>query len=354
MLRKLLLPILVLVSLGVNAQLKTINKNGTAATFIKNPIAPPIIGEKTHEVRFNYQSLGKLDALSINRPIKVRQTDDNKMPILIKGSLKDFSSDIKRQAFEYLEAVASFYHVDDASNEWVILDSNTDDIGMQHIMVQQVYKGVPVYSGELKLHAKNGRIETLMGRGFPSPNLSTVVPQIDIEQTERNVWDKLKAMDHFVQIDIEKRENKGIEQVDLSLVIYHEEGQADKERLAYHVKAYENLASWKTYIIDAHTGEFIHEHDNICKMHGELPPDGPTTANATDLNGQNRTINVYEVGGNFFMINATKPNFSGSMSTMPDEPVGVIWTVDAQNSSPQTGDFQRWEYHLLYKCYERG
>jgi Zn-dependent metalloprotease len=340
MLRSLLIIAALTIALSVSAQLKTVTKTGSPSVSIEKPKSISKTVDSPLLSAISYDNLGRISAQTINRPIVVKQVDVNKMPTLISGSLINYSQDIRRQASEYLQKIGPFFQVANPGSEWEITELVTDEIGMDHIRINQVFKGVPIFNGELTMHAKKGRIETVMGRGFPTPDLETISPAINEVEAQRLVWEHLKSLDHFVEVPASQRKLLGLEQVELSLVIYHENGRASQERLAYHVKAYENLASLKTYFLDAHTGVILHEHYNICKFHGgDLPPDGPTTATAEDLNGQVKTLNVYEVGGNFFMIDATKPNFSFSQSSMPNEPKGAIWTLDAQNSSPQSDEF---------------
>jgi hypothetical protein len=72
----------------------------------------------------------------------------------------------------------------------------------------------------------------------------------------------------------------------------------------------------------------------------EMPPlDGPATANANDLFGQSRLVNTYKVGNTYFFINAIETMFNSTQSSFPDNGVGVIWTIDAQNTSPENNDF---------------
>ncbi|GLR19262.1 M4 family metallopeptidase [Portibacter lacus] len=339
--RILLLLLIITGSFQVNAQLKSISKTGIPVTELKQPTFNPTLPQSQNLTHVDYTQLGKLTTLSINKKIKAYQFDKNKMPIHIKGNLKDFTPELSRQAFDYLEEIAPLYHISNAEQEWVIKEITTDEIGMQHIKVQQVINEIPVFAGELTMHAKKGRIETVMGRGFPTPELASFTPKISARQAEKNMTAMLSKMKHFVEIPSEHLKMLDMNQVTVELVVYHKDDYAHQEFLAYHIKAYENLGSYKTYFMDANTGEIIHDHDNICNFHADHmpPPDGPKTANATDLNGINRTIDTYESGGNFFLINATKPNFSSSQSTMPNEPKGVIWTMDAQNSSPSTDDF---------------
>jgi len=340
--QKLLALFFVLFCYNLNAQFKEVPLLGSPAKHLKKATAPQNLSAPKQENSLNYKPIGSLSPFSIKKVIRAVDFDQNKMPTHIRGWLGELGSSIERQAESYLAEVAHLYQVEEAGAEWQITEIRKDEIGMQHIRVQQVREDVPIYSGELILHARNGRIESVMGRGFPSPNLETFTPALTESDVIRKVETQLEQLDHYVDIPQNQLTMLDMKQVVANLVIYHEDGMAEKERLAYEVQAYENLASYSTYFLDAHTGAVIHEHSKICKIHGdhELPPDGPKTANAQDLNGVNRTIDVYEVGGNYFMINATKPNFSSSQSAMPNEPVGVIWTLDANNSSPATDDFE--------------
>ena len=64
----------------------------------------------------------------------------------------------------------------------------------------------------------------------------------------------------------------------------------------------------------------------------DLPPQ-----TAQDLFNINRTINTYQVG-KFYMIDGAHSMFKSS-SNMPNDPQGVIWTIDASNTAPQNSNF---------------
>ena len=74
------------------------------------------------------------------------------------------------------------------------------------------------------------------------------------------------------------------------------------------------------------------------KEMGSTILDGTVTATAQDLFNVNRTINVYQAGSKYYLIDAARPMFSAS-SAMPDNPEGTIWTIDAFNTSPQKDNF---------------
>ncbi|MFN7119585.1 MAG: hypothetical protein ACK4TA_22505, partial [Saprospiraceae bacterium] len=99
------------------------------------------------------------------------------------------------------------------------------------------------------------------------------------------------------------------------------------------------------YVVDAANGAIIdqwqdgcnnihHEHVNSISYnknitYSELPPG---TATARDLLGVNRTINVWQDGNAYYLIDASRPMFNAAQSNMPSAPVGAIMTLDFQNS----------------------
>jgi len=82
------------------------------------------------------------------------------------------------------------------------------------------------------------------------------------------------------------------------------------------------------YLINGNT---LYEH---------APQNGPAVSNATDLNGLNQTMNSYEIGSNFFLIDASRPMYNGNRSQLPNDPIGAVWTINAQNTYPENRDFE--------------
>lgn len=334
------------------AQLKVIEKGNNPVQNV-NPVKDirKKFGHSQPSKTGTYQlkePIGKLDHFRVTRDIQVYGYDENNMPSLIKGNLEEFDTNIERQGMQYLAAITDLYKIKDPASEWKLIQNTEDEIGMQHLKYDQYYNGVPIYNGQLILHAKKGRIQTAMGKGFPTPQISTD-PTLDLATAEREAVDHLKKTGKYTAINKKYKQMLGMKQVEAQLVIYHLDGKIGQERLAYFIKIYENMASQKTMILDAHTGEVIHKHDMICKIHGvahnhssdlalALPPDGPTTASGTDLNNATRTINTYQVGNDYILLDASRPMYSESQSEIPNEPVGAIWTLDAFDTSPQNNE----------------
>ena len=74
--------------------------------------------------------------------------------------------DLKKKNIDYESLLREF-------NSWVNLSSEhtlqktgerNDDLGFTHINYQQLYKGIPVYGGELILHIKDGIVSYINGK----------------------------------------------------------------------------------------------------------------------------------------------------------------------------------------------
>lgn len=230
----------------------------------------------------------------------------------------------------------------------------TDELGIRHISVQQVYKNVPLYGGELKVHFYPDRTYLLNGQLLQSFLALDTEPTISLDQAVSTVTGDLGP-----QIDIADT-HRLFQDLDHEPVlnIVNIDG---KYRLAYQHTVYKNIAERWIYFVDAHTGEILDKHLAICKLHhldnaacadhshvtthntallsDETIVNGPVVSNAQDLFGVTREINTYEINNSYFMIDAARSMYDIGNSALPNEPVGAIWTIDAFNTSPQRTDF---------------
>jgi len=85
--------------------------------------------------------------------------------------------------------------------------------------------------------------------------------------------------------------------------------------------------------INAHTATIEKKYNDVCNF-------GPKTAKADDLYGTERTINTYELNGDYYLIDGSRSNFNVASSDLPDDPVGAIVTIDLRNNPvDQFGDW---------------
>jgi len=233
---------------------------------------------------------------------------------------------LENAAYEYLTLIADAMQINDVSNEFAAIKTWTDKLDFSHIKMQQQYQGIKVYGGQIILHGQNGVLNMFNGTYFPTPELESVTPRFSTEKVE-----EIALGDVAIKSKIEEPRSFGIEQLEYEtavteLIIYHSKRDFDSEKLAWHITLRPNFMERWEYFVDANTGEIINKYNNTCS-------DGPTTANATDLNGVNRTVNTYQANGYYYMINTVKSMFNAGQSTIPDNAVGAIITLDANNTN---------------------
>ena len=125
-----------------------------------------------------------MNLISKNSGLKIT-FDENGMPSMIegiptnvkKGSRSARMSALASAAYNYLEAVKPFLKLENPEAELDILKSETDEIQTTHLRMQQTYKGISVYGGEMILHKKEHQdVSLLNGHFYPTPQIENVKP----------------------------------------------------------------------------------------------------------------------------------------------------------------------------------
>lgn len=280
--------------------------------------------------------------------------DENQTAIMIKGTPDAIGrSGWKPQdlAKDFLYSAAPIMGIQQPDKEFILVHNEIDDIGQHHLKYQQYFNGIKVYGSEIKLHGTDGNINLLMGRYTNTPNIKTV-PSISEAQAQQHA---IAEVGGIIMPDHDAFDIFSVDPLVTELVIY--EG-----RLAYHHTIYHNLRDRYEVFVDAQDGTTIKQYKSICQFHNHnighktvahhtcdhshvdsddaiLKPQGDETASATDLLGVNRLIHTYSANGTFYMIDASRPDMFNTLSNMPNEPEGTIWTIDAFNTSPQNNGF---------------
>ena len=297
----------------------------------QNTIARPKYLIKPTDNQTYMNLIAKKDGLKIT-------VDENGMPSMIegipsnitnikKGSVRNARmSALASSAYNYLEAVKPYLKLANPDAELNIIKSETDEIETTHLHIQQTYKGVHVYGGEMILHKKdNEDVSLLNGHFYPTPQIENVKPSLSedkigklaISDVSKSSIVKPMTASEMVMLKYEKPKTE--------LIIYHQNEKADGERLAYHVTVRPNFLERWVYVIDANSGEILDKYNHTCTL------DGTAKATAADLNGASKTINTYQSGSSYVLIDATKSMFRGG-AVKADDPQGVIWTIDATGS----------------------
>jgi Zn-dependent metalloprotease len=301
-------------------------------------------------------------------PASVRVTlGENGMPIMLEGktTASGNASESMPVAMRALPYIASLepMGVVAPTEEFVVKTVQTDEQGNNHIRLEQVFQGLPVWGGEVIAHAYNGSFERVNGRYFPTPKLESLTPTLDGEQAitvVKNIIGMEKVKVNWTAEDLRFIDGQPFS---AELLIFHPNDATSGERLTWHVVAHPNILSRLVYFVDATTGEVLNSYDNTCNLVGhrhetcenametlepevlaatsEMLVDGPVTIQGQDLFNVNQsfTMGGWQAGSVYYMENTTKSMYNSAASSMPADPVGVVVTLDGLSTSPQTNGF---------------
>ena len=239
---------------------------------------------------------------------------------------------VRQAAFGYLNNIKNMIGIKNPEEEFNILEAHNDDYGFTHVKFQQYYNGIKVYNGQLFVHGKEGKMQKFNGEYFSTPNIENITPAVSADEAFTTVKQDLNVP--FTEPS--QKSFLTYTPIEYELVIYHTKKISGIPRLTWHLTVRPDLFSRYEYFVDALTGNILNSFDNTCS-------DGPATASATDLNGVSQTINTYQLNGNYYLIDASRPMFKPGSSQLPDNGVGVIWTINAQNS-PANQNLQVYQF----------
>ena len=315
------------------------------------------ITTSTNIEELKWQTLEPSALHALKSGLKPGVLNDRNVPTYVEGALNNSTKrggNLESLAFEYLTAAAPLMKIRQAEEEFKIANSETDALNITHVRMQQYHNNIPIYGAEIIVHGEGQTFDFLNGSYFPSSEKNNEVPTWTASQAMRVAKNDLNAIVDYSH-DISK---VGTMEPVSQLVYYPINGQL---KLAYHITTYKNIIDRWEYFVDAQTGTLLNKYTSICKFHnhkhnkGEscqqestnntsIEPistlgNGVATANAQDLFGTTRLINTYEVSSKFYMIDGSRDIFASTLAQLPNDPAGVIWTIDAFNTSPANNNF---------------
>jgi len=200
----------------------------------------------------------------------------------------------------------ALFKLNDPVNELKIHSEEIDAEGNRHINFGQYYKGIPVWGKEITMHFDSGNNLYLVNSVYiPTPediDMSEGVKQS--EAVDKSLAD-LRSFTRIEQLPDEIKKILNYSGPVSEKCIWVDD-KTGKSALAWFVAVRPDVIHNWYYFIDAKTGRILEKFDNS-------PADGPSTANAQDLSGTNRTINTYQYQGKYYMWDASRPMLSGTM-----------------------------------------
>lgn len=287
--------------------------------------------------------------------LKAGLLNEEGLPSYIEGKIPVDGKNISHEdmAAIYLQEARSLMKIHGEEISFSPVSVEKDDLGMIHVKFQQMYSNIPVYGAEIAVHGNEEGFDFLNGRYVATAHLENTQPLLkkeeafDIIRSDFPEWREITAeISGFIPDKQEKTE---------LVIVKNESGHFV---LVYHATVYPNIGERWEYFVDATDGKIIDKYPSLCKFHGlgkkfsgtcnhnhtfaiaeEEIFDGKAQSVARDLLNVNRQINTYQVGNSYYLIDASRDMFS-NQSVLPNDPDGVIWTIDAFNTSPAKSNFR--------------
>ncbi|RPI00523.1 MAG: T9SS C-terminal target domain-containing protein, partial [Calditrichaeota bacterium] len=173
---------------------------------------------------------------------------------------------------------------------------------------------LPVWGADLYLHYNAaGELSVMNGRYQPTPSGT----EFEFTLTEQAA---LSRAAQALQIPLESAHIWTAEQV----IYVDEKGRGIP---AWHIEMGATMFDDMRFIIDGRNSEILESYNNI-------QTGSAAKGTGTDLLGQSRSLDLYKVGSNYYLLNTTKGMFDGNTTDEIASIQGVILVGDARNVEP--------------------
>ena len=273
---------------------------------------------------------------------RITWNKDNGTPTFIDNPMPGPSAKVStastaaQRALDFITTYRDLFHLRDPRTELRALNSSRDASGRHHIKFQQRHQGIPIWGHELVVHLEpGGGLYAINARYAPTPRSFQPAPAA-LQATEaiHRARTHLAATTPIRDLDAWAKNLLNYQGPSATQYIWVNE-KTRRHHLAWHVSIRPNMRDRWYYFIDAHNG-------HILERYNATATEGPTSATGLDLMGRTRTLNVYETGGLFFMLDASRSIFNTSQPDLLGNPQGALLTLSADEN-----DLQR-DTNLLY------
>ena len=227
------------------------------------------------------------------------------------------AQDVATAAAEgFWERWAPLLALDTPVDELQLVATQTDALGQTHLRYQQVYRGLEVWARDAWVHVHDGMVIAFNGRLAPSPRGLDVTPRFPAPAAGPAACASVEAT--VSGNSSQPRVTASASATDL--VVFAREAQP---LLAWKVRVQAGLDVVEDVFVDAQSGRVLHSTSLVTS-------DGPVSGSGIDLSGSNRNLDLYQVGADYFNINAAKPMWNPA-SNPPQTVKGGIRVLDARN-----------------------
>lgn len=248
-------------------------------------------------------------------------------PRINSGARAGFVKNSSEATMDYLQELSPVLQLNAAQSDFAITNIRTDNSNHTTVRLEQMYKGVPVYGAEVIVHLNEfGEGESFNGKYVKIDDQLDYRPSLSDNAAIQKVSADLSR--NMARHALTEKEKQLVQYADpkATLVVYQDNGLVKTNVLAYHVIYCPSVYERWEYMVDAKTGNIIHQFESTCAV------DGARTATGLDLNGTSRTVNTYQFGTQYLMLDISRTMYVAAGSVLPDEPIGGILTIDMNNT----------------------
>ena len=317
--------LLLLLPLGLAAQNGFEAKKKPKAAATQQAVTQTIIDGEKSDNKFR---LTANDLIALNQRNRVVKDENGRVVFIEKPAKKNLNRQARKgvlsESFSFLEEIKADLNVKTPSQEFELTEQQSDENGQTHLRFKQTYQHLTVYGSEIMLHEADDQIRLMNGRSFKTPEIASTSPDFDAQMAKNIAFADVKLKSIIQQNPLAKSILKAQDEAS-ELVIYHDKTQT--EHLAWALVIRPNILERWQYFIDAHSGKIIDKVNNTCSL------DGTIRATSADLNGVTQAFSAYQSGSQYILMDTDRPMFNKTKSVLPDEPIGAIWTINANGSS---------------------
>ncbi|MBO9700272.1 MAG: M4 family metallopeptidase [Sporocytophaga sp.] len=229
----------------------------------------------------------------------------------------------KKEAANFLNEINPVLKLRNSANEFEI--QNTEEGDLRHIRFTQKVGGVPVLGGDGIIHLREDGNHTFHGQIENVDANFNTTPSVSVEQVIKTAVYDLKKTISVRTLTAKEQQILEYEGPEATLVIVPRSEMIKLYELAWEVSIRPNLIDHYHYYVSAVTGKIIFKENHTCTaVHA--------TGSAPDLNGVNQSVISYLDGTTYYLIDTSTPMFNATKSDLPEQPVGAIWTMSAENT----------------------
>ncbi|MFQ5578271.1 MAG: M4 family metallopeptidase, partial [Anaerolineae bacterium] len=173
------------------------------------------------------------------------------------------------QGQAFLAAYGAAFGIADPGRELELVSTQTDQVGGLHVLYRQVYRGVPVFAGLLKIHFDaGGALVAANGTFIPNLKLNPT-PLLNAEQVTETALRRVIRQ----QTDENEFAPFGLAAKHAALLIFRANlarGIPSQNHLAFEVEVTNGATVREFVYVDAHSGQIIDQISGIHQMEREI------------------------------------------------------------------------------------